>query len=140
MDDFRTGYRSTTVFDVDSDTITSSTHVEPRGGVLLSLTGDGKTLLKAGAGIFYDRVPLMLPRFAELPGRTVALIGPEGRFRVRRHSSIELPALSKTREAQHGMSNLSGGLQNGLPSAPDMRTASRQEISSYPRPASRNPA
>jgi hypothetical protein len=62
----------------DSDTITSSTHLEPRGGVLLSLTGDGKTLLKAGAGIFYDRVPLMLPRFAELPGRTVALIGPGG--------------------------------------------------------------
>jgi len=61
---------------VDSDTITSSTHFEPRGGVLLSLTGDGKTLLKGGAGIFYDRVPLMLPPFAELPGRTVTLIGP----------------------------------------------------------------
>jgi len=61
---------------VDSDTITSSAHFEPRGGVLLSLTGDGKTLLKGGAGIFYDRVPLMLPPFAELPGRTVTLIGP----------------------------------------------------------------
>ncbi len=63
---------------VDSDTITSSTHFEPRAGVLLSLTGDGKTLLKGGAGIFYDRVPLMLPPFAELPGRTVTLIGPGG--------------------------------------------------------------
>jgi Carboxypeptidase regulatory-like domain/TonB dependent receptor len=62
----------------DSDTITSSTHFEPRGGVLLSLTGDGKTLLKGGAGIFYDRVPLMLPPFGEFPGRTVTLIGPEG--------------------------------------------------------------
>ena len=63
---------------VDSDTITSSTHFEPRGGVLLSLTGDGKTLLKAGAGIFYDRVPLMLPRFSELPGRTVSSHWPGG--------------------------------------------------------------
>jgi len=63
---------------VDSDTITSSVHFEPRAGVLLSLTGDGKTLLKGGAGIFYDRVPLMLPPFAELPGRTVTLIGPGG--------------------------------------------------------------
>ena len=61
---------------VDSDTITSSVHFEPRAGVLLSLTGDGKTLLKGGAGIFYDRVPLMLPPFAELPGRTVTLTGP----------------------------------------------------------------
>ncbi len=63
---------------VDSDTITSSIHIGPRAGVLLSLTGDGKTLLKGGAGIFYDRVPLMLPPFAELPGRTVTLIGPGG--------------------------------------------------------------
>jgi Carboxypeptidase regulatory-like domain len=63
---------------VDSDTITSSIHFAPRAGVLLSLTGDGKTLLKGGAGIFYDRVPLMLPKFAELPGRTVMVIGPGG--------------------------------------------------------------
>jgi len=63
---------------IDSDTITSSVHFEPRAGVLLSLTGDGKTLLKGGAGIFYDRVPLMLPRFTDLPDRTVKLIGPGG--------------------------------------------------------------
>lgn len=63
---------------VDSDTLTSSSHFEPRAAVLLSLTGDGKTLLKGGAGIFYDRVPLMLPAFRELPGRTVTLMGPGG--------------------------------------------------------------
>lgn len=63
---------------IDSDTVTSSSHFEPRASVLLSLTGDGKTLLKGGAGIFYDRVPLMLPSFAELPGRTVTSIGPGG--------------------------------------------------------------
>jgi Carboxypeptidase regulatory-like domain/TonB dependent receptor len=63
---------------VDTDTITSSVHVGPRAGVLLSLTGDGKTLVKGGAGIFYDRVPLMLPKFVDFPGRTVTLIGPDG--------------------------------------------------------------
>ena len=63
---------------LDGDSITDSIHFEPRAGVLLSLTGDGKTLLKGGAGIFYDRVPLMFPPFAELPGRTVTLFGPGG--------------------------------------------------------------
>jgi len=63
---------------IDGDTITDSIHFEPRAGVLLSLTGDGKTLLKGRAGIFYDRVPLMFPPFAELPGRTVTLIGSGG--------------------------------------------------------------
>lgn len=63
---------------IDGDTVTDSIHFEPRAGVLLSLTGDGKTLLKGGAGIFYDRVPLMFPPFAELAGRTVTLIGPGG--------------------------------------------------------------
>jgi TonB dependent receptor len=63
---------------VDGDTITSSIHFAPRAGVLLSLTGDGKTLLKGGTGIFYDHVPLMFPSFAELPSRTVTLMGPDG--------------------------------------------------------------
>jgi len=63
---------------LDTDTITSSTHVAPRGGVLLSLTGDGKTLLKGRAGIFYDRVPLLLPAFKEFPNRTVTEIGSTG--------------------------------------------------------------
>jgi outer membrane receptor protein involved in Fe transport len=81
---------------VDSDTITSSTHGEPRAGVLLSLTGDGKTLLKGGAGIFYDRVPLMLPTFAGLPDRTVSLMGPAGQVSsstafVNRTGALENP-------------------------------------------------
>ena len=42
----------------DTDSVTDSTHVAPRGGVMLALTKDGKTLLKGGGGIFYDRVPL----------------------------------------------------------------------------------
>jgi len=63
----------------DSDTVTSSTHVAPRLGFLLALTNDGKTLLKGGIGIFYDRVPLIYPVFDEMPDRTVTLLGPNGR-------------------------------------------------------------
>jgi hypothetical protein len=63
---------------LDHDTITQSTHAAPRAGFLLALTADSKTLLKGGAGIFYDRVPLMIPVFEDLPDRTVTLLGPGG--------------------------------------------------------------
>jgi hypothetical protein len=59
----------------DHDTITSSTNAAPRAGFLLALTGDGKTLLKGGVGLFYDRVPLMAPAFSDLPDRTVTTFG-----------------------------------------------------------------
>jgi hypothetical protein len=62
----------------DHDSITSSTHAAPRAGFLLSLTRDGKTLLKGGVGLFYDRVPLLAATFPDLPNRTVTLLGPSG--------------------------------------------------------------
>ena len=62
----------------DNDTITSSTHAAPRAGFLLTLTRDGKTLLKGGVGRFYDRVPLMAPTFPDLPDRTVTVLGQNG--------------------------------------------------------------
>jgi len=62
----------------DTDTITNSTHAAPRAGFLLSLTGDGKTLLKGGVGRFYDRVPLMAPTFTDLPDRTVTVLDQNG--------------------------------------------------------------
>ncbi len=63
---------------LDNDSVTSSTHLAPRGGFVLSLTGDGKTLLKGGAGVFYGRVPLLLPAFDDMPGRTVSILGAAG--------------------------------------------------------------
>ena len=63
----------------DHDTITQSTHAAPRAGFLLALTADSKTLLKGGIGIFYDRVPLMIPVFEDLPDRTMTLLGPDDR-------------------------------------------------------------
>lgn len=65
---------------LDSDTVTGTAHVAPRGSMLLTLTGDGKTLLSGGAGIFYDRVPLMLPTFPNLPERSVSLYDSTGQI------------------------------------------------------------
>lgn len=62
----------------DSDSITSSTHAAPRAGFLLVLTKDGKTLLKGGIGLFYDKVPLMLPVFQNYPDRTVSVLASDG--------------------------------------------------------------
>lgn len=62
----------------DNDSVTGSTHFSPRVGFLLSLTRDSKTILKGGGGIFYDRVPLMIPVFEDLPSRTVTILDPSG--------------------------------------------------------------
>ena len=62
----------------DTDSVTDSTHIAPRGGVMVALTKDGKTLLKGGGGIFYDRVPLMYPVFESFPERTVSLLNSSG--------------------------------------------------------------
>ena len=62
----------------DHDSITDSTHAAPRAGFLLALTRDGKTLLKGGVGLFYDRVPLMAATFPDLPDRTVTVLAPNG--------------------------------------------------------------
>jgi len=59
----------------DNDTVTAPL-MPLAAGFLLSLTKDSKTLLKGGAGIFYDRVPLMIPVFEELPDRTTTFLGP----------------------------------------------------------------
>src|SRR5215471_13630355 len=63
---------------LDNDTITGSTHAAPRAGFLLAFTPEGKTLLKGGVGLFYDRVPLMVPVFPALPDRQVTVLGQGG--------------------------------------------------------------
>ncbi len=62
----------------DRDSITDSTHAAPRAGATFALTRDRRTLLKAGGGLFYDRVPLNGAAFPEFPARTVLSLGPHG--------------------------------------------------------------
>jgi hypothetical protein len=62
----------------DTDSVTSSTHVSPRAGFLWELTKDAKTLLKGGVGVFYDRVPLLVPTFTDFPDRIVDTLATNG--------------------------------------------------------------
>jgi hypothetical protein len=62
----------------DNDSVTDSTHTAPRAGLTFALTSDRKTLLKAGAGLFYDRVPLNAPAFPNFPDRTILTLDPTG--------------------------------------------------------------
>ncbi|MEO8593242.1 MAG: carboxypeptidase regulatory-like domain-containing protein [Candidatus Solibacter sp.] len=62
----------------DHDSVTDSTHTAPRAGFAIALTRDQRTLLRAGAGIFYDRVPLNAPAFPQFPSRTIVELDPAG--------------------------------------------------------------
>lgn len=62
----------------DRDSITDSVNTAPRAGFVLALDKNNKTLLKGGAGLFYDRVPLNLSAFPHLPSRTVTALDPLG--------------------------------------------------------------
>ncbi|MBV8833278.1 MAG: TonB-dependent receptor [Acidobacteriaceae bacterium] len=64
----------------DRDSLTHSTNAAPRAGFALLLTNDAKTLLKGGAGLFYDRVPLNIASFPLLPDRTIVELGPTGQI------------------------------------------------------------
>jgi hypothetical protein len=65
---------------LDRDSLTSSTNFAPRAGFALSLTNDSKTLVKGGAGLFYDRVPLNVASFPMLPDRTVTSFDAAGQI------------------------------------------------------------
>jgi hypothetical protein len=62
----------------DTDSVTDGTHAAPRAGFTFALTRDRKTLLKAGGGLFYDRVPLNVPAFPDFPNRTILNLNPAG--------------------------------------------------------------
>src|SRR5262249_8980415 len=62
----------------DTDSVTDATHAAPRAGFTFALTSDRKTLLKAGGGLFYDRVPLNAAAFPDFPNRTILDLNPTG--------------------------------------------------------------
>jgi hypothetical protein len=63
---------------LDRDGITNSTSPAPRLGFALMLTKDSRTVLKGGAGMFYDRVPMNIAAFPYLPYRTVNILSADG--------------------------------------------------------------
>ena len=64
----------------DRDSVTDSVHMAPRAGFELALTSDGRTKLHGGAGLFYDRVPLIIPTFPSFPSRNVSILDQSGQI------------------------------------------------------------
>ena len=64
----------------DRDSISDSINTAPRIGFILGLTADGRTVLKGGGGFFYDRIPLNVATFTDLPSRSVSTSGPSGQI------------------------------------------------------------
>ena len=62
----------------DHESITSGVNVSPRGSVSLAATGDGRTIVRAGGGLFYNAVPLNVASFRQLQTRTVTSFAADG--------------------------------------------------------------
>jgi hypothetical protein len=62
----------------DYESISGGFNVAPRGSVSLVATADGRTIVRAGAGMFYSAVPLNAASFAQLQTRTVTTFAADG--------------------------------------------------------------
>ncbi len=63
---------------VDRDSITGDSNVAPRGSFTTVLTKDGRTVLRGGAGIFYDPLPLNVASFDQFQDRVITDFGADG--------------------------------------------------------------
>ncbi len=59
-------------------TIGEPAAIAPRAGLVYSPGGDGRTILRGGVGVFYDRVPLLAGDFIQNPTRVVSLFDSAG--------------------------------------------------------------
>jgi hypothetical protein len=62
----------------DDDSFTGDVNVAPRGSFTAALTGDGRTIVRGGAGLFYDPIPLNVASFDQLQERTVTSYATDG--------------------------------------------------------------
>ncbi len=58
--------------------VTDVLQIGPRAGFVFTPTASGKTILRAGAGVFYDRVPLNVYGFAYYPNEVITTYNPDG--------------------------------------------------------------
>jgi hypothetical protein len=63
-----------------SQTVGRAAAFAPRFGIAYSPGKDRKTILRAGTGIFYDRVPLLAADFAGNPTRVISQYDPSGQL------------------------------------------------------------
>jgi hypothetical protein len=62
----------------DHDSFTGDVNVAPRGSVTAAVTADGRTVVRAGGGVFYDPVPLNVASFDQLQERSVTTFADDG--------------------------------------------------------------
>ncbi len=62
----------------DYDSFTGDVNLAPRASFTTTLTEDGRTILRGGAGLFYDPVPLNVASFDRLQQRTIGHFMPDG--------------------------------------------------------------
>jgi hypothetical protein len=83
----------------DDDSFTSDVNVAPRGSFTAAITADGRTVVRGGAGLFYDPIPLNVASFDQLQERSVTVfagdwVTPDGSARLMRNvvaSAIHTP-------------------------------------------------
>ncbi|MEZ5366254.1 MAG: TonB-dependent receptor plug domain-containing protein [Bryobacterales bacterium] len=61
---------------VERDSLGRKTNPSYRSGFAYTIGKGGRTVLRGGSGLFYDRISLAVPTFLDLPARTQTLYGP----------------------------------------------------------------
>ena len=62
----------------DDDSITGDVNVAPRGSFTAAITEDGRTVVRGGAGVFYDPITLNVASFDQLQERSVTRFDVDG--------------------------------------------------------------
>jgi hypothetical protein len=62
----------------DYDTFTGDVNVAPRGSFTATLSDDGRTVVRGGAGLFYDPMPLNVASFGQMQARTTTSFAADG--------------------------------------------------------------
>jgi hypothetical protein len=62
----------------DHDSITGDINVAPRGSFAATVSADGRTVVRGGAGLFYDPIPLNVASFDQMQERTLTAFAADG--------------------------------------------------------------
>jgi hypothetical protein len=62
----------------DRDSFTRDVNVAPRGSLTATVTADGRTVVRGGAGVFYNPIPLNVASFDQLQERSVTEFAADG--------------------------------------------------------------
>ena len=64
---------------VDHDNLSDDTvNVAPRIGFVFAPTGDGRTAIRGGFGVFFDKIPINVAIFNQFPAQAITTYAPDG--------------------------------------------------------------